>query len=72
MMGRRYRVTAVKPGRSATLTPRPGSAGPAGITKLVLRGRPAGRGKFRMGKTLRVLLKPKPARVRGKRARRAD
>jgi hypothetical protein len=62
----RYRVTAVKPGRSATLTPRPGAADPAGITKLVLRGRTAGTGKFRVGKTLRVLLKPKSARAKAK------
>jgi hypothetical protein len=67
MMGRRYRVSSVKVGHSAILKPRAGSAADrAGVTRLVIRGRAAGTGKFRVGKTLRVLLKPKSARAKAK------
>jgi hypothetical protein len=73
MMAQRYRVTTVRPGRSATLMPRPGSAaGQAGsITKIVVTARAAGTGKLKLGKAISIGIRPRPARVRGTRARRA-
>jgi hypothetical protein len=66
MMGRRYRVSSIKFGKSAILTPRPGSADPAGVTRLVLKTPRAGRGRLQVGKVMSVQIQPKPARTRGK------
>lgn len=67
MMAQRYKITAVKAGRSATLAPNPGSAaGPAGVTRLVLHTPKAGRGRLQVGRAIRIGIRPKPVRVRGK------